>query len=264
MSIVVLIAIAAVIAMTVMIAVWFISVRLSNAGIVDIAWSANFAFIALMYALLGPGFWPRKILAAWMMIGWSLRLAIHLWRRVVGHIETEDPRYAELRAKWAPDANRRMLFFFLFQGITNVILSAPVLVAVLNPDERIHVIEWCGLAVWLIALAGEAFADAQLAHFRRNPVNRGHVMTRGLWRYSRHPNYFFEWLIWIAYLLVALGSPFGWITAYCPLLMLWFLYKVTGIPATEEHAVKSKGEEYRRYQRTTSAFIPWFPKRETA
>ena len=264
MNLLVLIAVATTIAMTVMIVVWFLSVRLNNAGIVDIAWSANFGLIALVYMLLGHGFWPRKILASVMMIAWSLRLAIHLWRRVVSHIETEDPRYAELRAKWAPDANRRMLFFFIFQGITNVVLSAPVLLAVINPDEAIHVVEWCGLALWFLSLAGEAIADAQLARFRKDPANRGHVMNRGLWRFSRHPNYFFEWLIWCAYLLVALGSPYGWISIYCPLLMLWFLYKVTGIPATEEHAVKTKGEEYRRYQRTTSAFVPWFPKRETA
>ena len=250
------------IALIVMTIVWFISVRLNNAGIVDIAWSANFAFIAFAYAMLGPGFWPRKILAACMMIAWSLRLAIHLWRRVVGHIETEDGRYAALRAKWGADANRRMLFFFLFQGITNVVLSVPVLLACVNREDAIHPVEWCGLALWLIALTGEAIADAQLNRFKANPANRGHVMQQGLWRYSRHPNYFFEWLIWCAYLLVALGSPYGWIAIYCPLLMLWFLYKVTGIPATEEQAVKTKGEEYRRYQRKTSAFIPWFPKRE--
>lgn len=261
---IVLLLIALAMAMIGMTIVWFVSVRLNNAGIVDIAWSANFGFIALAYALLGSGFWPRKILAGGMMIAWSLRLAMHLWRRVVGHLETEDGRYAALRAKWGADANRRMLVFFLFQGITNVVLSVPVLLACVNGEESMHPIEWVGLALWLVALTGEAIADAQLNRFKANSANRGRVMQQGLWRYSRHPNYFFEWLIWCAYLLVALGSPYGWIAIYCPLLMLWFLYKVTGIPATEEHAVQTKGDEYRRYQRTTSPFIPWFPKRETA
>jgi len=251
------------VAMIVMTIVWLISVRLNNAGIVDIAWSANFGLIALIDVLFGPGFWPRRVLAAGMMMGWSVRLAIHLWRRVVGHIETEDGRYAKLRESWGENANRRMLVFFLFQGVTNVVLSAPVLLACLNREPRLRVIESCGVGLWLIALAGETFADAQLRRFKEDPASRGRVMNRGLWRYSRHPNYFFEWLIWCAYLLFALGSPYGWIAIYCPLLMLWFLYKVTGIPATEEHAVMTKGEEYRRYQRTTSPFIPWFPKRET-
>ena len=261
---IVLALVAVAIAMIVMTIVWIISVRLTNAGIVDIAWSANFALIAAAYALLGHGFVARRILAASMMIGWSLRLAIHLWRRVVGHITIEDGRYAALRAKWGADANRRMLVFFLFQGITNVVLSAPVLLACVNGEETIHPVEWAGLVLWFVALCGEAIADGQLNRFKANPANRGHVMQTGLWRYSRHPNYFFEWLVWCAYLLVALGSPFGWTAVYCPLLMLWFLYKVTGIPATEEHSVQTRGEEYRRYQRTTSPFIPWFPKRETA
>jgi steroid 5-alpha reductase family enzyme len=251
------------VAMIVMTIVWLISVRLNNAGIVDIAWSANFALIALIYALFGPGYRPRRTLAGAMMIGWSLRLAILLWKRVVGHIETEDGRYAKLRASWGPHASRRMLFFFLFQGVTNVVLSLPVLLACLNPERRLHFIELCGAGLWVIALGGESAADAQLRQFKADPANRGHVMKQGLWRYSRHPNYFFEWLVWCAYLLVALGSPYGWTAIYCPLLMLWFLYKVTGIPATEEHAVETKGEEYREYQRTTSPFIPWFPRRAT-
>ena len=264
MTVVLLIVAATIVVMTVMTIVWFVSVRINNAGIVDIAWTANFGFMALIYLLFGGGYTPRRVLACGMMIGWSARLAIHLWQRVVGHIETEDPRYAELRAKWQPNANRRMLFFFLFQGVTNVVLSAPILIAAINRQQGLRVIEWIGEGVWLVALFGEAIADAQLRQFRAHAENRGHVMNRGLWRYSRHPNYFFEWLIWVAYFLFALGSPYGWISVYCPLLMLWFLYKVTGIPMTEEHSVKSKGEEYRQYQRTTSAFIPWFPKRETA
>jgi steroid 5-alpha reductase family enzyme len=250
------------IAMIVMTIVWLISIRIHNAGIVDIAWAANFGLIALLYALFGPGYFARRILAGGIMMAWSARLGIHLWRRVVGHIETEDGRYAELRASWGDNANRKMFFFFLFQGVTNVVLSIPILLACCNPDTRSHFIEWAGFALFLVSLCGETFADAQLRRFKRDPANKGHVMNRGLWRYSRHPNYFFEWLIWCAYYLVACGTPLGWTTFYCPLLMLWFLYKVTGIPATEEHAVQTKGEEYRQYQRTTSPFIPWFPKRE--
>jgi steroid 5-alpha reductase family enzyme len=199
--------------------------------------------------------------ASGLRVLWSVRLAWHLGRRVFGHLEKEDVRYAKLRADWGAAADRKMLAFFLFQGATNVVLSVPVLLAASNPQPGLGLFECAGTALWLVSLIGESVADTQLARFRNDPANRGHVCGDGLWRYSRHPNYFFEWLIWCGYFLFALGSPRGWIAVYCPLLMLWFLYKVTGIPATEEQSLKSKGEEYREYQRTTSAFIPWFPKR---
>jgi steroid 5-alpha reductase family enzyme len=260
-SVIVLLVIALGVAVVVMTAVWLISVRLTNAGVVDVAWSALFAVLALLYGLFGGGAPLRRAVAAGMMVVWSLRLAWHLWRRVVGHLDTEDARYAKLRAEWGAAANRRMLLFFLFQGLTNVVLSLPILLAARNPAPRLGAVELAGAALWLVAVIGESVADGQLRRFKSEPANHGHVCTAGLWRTSRHPNYFFEWLIWCGYFLFALGSPRGWIAAYCPLLMLWFLYKVTGIPATEEQALKTKGEEYRRYQEATSPFIPWFPKR---
>ena len=255
-----LLTIAFAVALVAMTIVWLISVRLNNAGIVDVAWAALFAVLALVYALFAHGDLVRRVVMGGMMICWSVRLAWHLGRRVLGHIETEDPRYAELRKSWGASANRKMLLFFLFQGLTVVLLSVPVLLAASNPAPGLRPVEIAGVALWLAALIGESIADAQLRAFRADPANRGHVCKRGLWRYSRHPNYFFEWLIWCGYFVFALGSPRGWIAAYCPLLMLWFLYKVTGIPATEAHSLASKGEEYRAYQRTTSPFVPWFPR----
>lgn len=247
-------------AMVVMTIVWIVSVRLHNAGIVDVAWSAMFAVIALEYALLAHGDRLHRLLIGSMTCLWSARLALHLGRRVLGHLDSEDPRYAKLRRSWGARANRNMLAFFLFQGVTNVLLSAPMLLAASNPSAQVRAAEVGGIALWLVALAGESVADAQLRAFRADPANRGHVCKRGLWRLSRHPNYFFEWLVWCAFSLFALGSPHGWIALYCPLLMFWFLYKVTGIPATEAHSLETKGEEYREYQRTTSAFVPWFPR----
>lgn len=105
---------------------------------------------------------------------------------------------------------------------------------------------------------GESVADRQLDRFRRDPANKGRVCRVGLWRVSRHPNYFFEWLLWVAYFTFALASPGGWLTAYCPALMLYFLFRVTGIPTTEAQALRSRGDDYRECQRTTSAFVPWF------
>lgn len=244
-----------------MTAVWVVSRRVKNAGIVDVAWAGLFALLAAIDAVLSTSGDPlRRAIAASMMGLWSLRLALHLGRRVLGDLGHEEPRYAELRRSWGAAAERKMFGFFLFQGLTNALLSVPVLIACANPRPGLSPIEIAGIALWLIAVCGETIADRQLRRFKADPANRGRVCKEGLWRYSRHPNYFFEWLVWVAFFLFALGSPRGWIAAYCPLLMFWFLYKVTGIPATEAHSVASRGEEYREYQRTTSAFVPLPPR----
>jgi steroid 5-alpha reductase family enzyme len=130
----------------------------------------------------------------------------------------------------------------------------------LNPQPQLAVFEYAGTALWLVAWIGEFLADSQLQSFKSNPANRGTTCRVGLWRYSRHPNYFFEWLIWVAFAVFAMGSPFGYVAVFAPLLMLFFLFRVTGIPATEAQALRSKGDDYRRYQQTTSAFVPWFPR----
>lgn len=116
------------------------------------------------------------------------------------------------------------------------------------------------MAIWVVAFAGEVTADRQLLAFKTNPQNKGKTCQAGWWRYSRHPNYFFEWLIWVSYALFASSSPWGWLAWLCPATLLYLLFKVTGIPATEAQALRSRGEAYRRYQQTTSAFVPWFPK----
>lgn len=154
-----------------------------------------------------------------------------------------------------------MYRFFMLQAALNVFLSLPLLVACLNPAPGIGMLEWLGVAIWALGLAGETLADRQLARFKADPGNRGRVCAAGLWRYSRHPNYFFEWTIWVAYAAFALGSPpWGYAGLLTPALMLHLLLNVTGIRATEEQALRSKGEAYREYQRRTSAFVP-LPRR---
>lgn len=259
-----LIGIATAVALTAMAVVWLISERIQNAGIVDVAWSGLFAILALLYGMLATGDPLQRGAAAAMMILWSVRLTAHLWKRNIGHLDVEDARYAGLRKKWGSDASRKMFWFFEFQGLSNVLLSIVILFCCLNPSPVLATVQWAGLALWVIALGGEVVADAQLRRFKAEPDNRGKVMSGGLWRYSRHPNYFFEWLVWVAWFLFALDQPWGWTMLYAPMLMLWFLYKVTGIPATEKHSLESRGEAYREYQRTTSPFIPWFPRRGTS
>jgi steroid 5-alpha reductase family enzyme len=187
-----------------------------------------------------------------------MRLALYLlFTRVVGH--PEEGRYVELRRKWVTNIPLKFLAFFEFQALTCILLSVPFLIACFNPAPEFAAIEYAGMAIWAIAFVGEVMADAQLNSFKKSPANKGKTCQVGLWHYSRHPNYFFEWMIWVAYAVFALGSPYGWITLVCPALMLYFLLRVTGIPATEAQALRTKGDEYRQYQRTTSAFVPWFP-----
>ena len=238
-------------------ALYALARRLDNYGIVDVAWSYAFAGLAGFYALTGTG-WPvRRALIAALAILWSLRLGTHLWVRVARHHPIEDARYGQLRRDWAGNFAPKMFGFFQMQAASVVLLGVAFLAAAQNPSPRLHPLEIAGALLWLVALGGESLADAQLAAFKRDPAQRGQVCATGLWRYSRHPNYFFEWLIWVAFFVFALASPWGGAAIIRPAGILYLLLRVTGIPLTEEHAVRSKGEAYRRYQQTTSAFVPW-------
>ena len=232
--------------------------RLDNYGVVDVAWSYAFAALAATGALAGAG-WPvRRALLAAMVCVWSLRLGTHLAIRIASHHPKEDARYAQLRRDWSGNFSAKMFGFFQLQALSVVLLGLAFLVSTAHAAPRLHPLEIAGAALWLIAISGEALADAQLAAFKRAPQNRGRVCATGLWRYSRHPNYFFEWLIWVAYALFALASPWGWLGLAGPVGILYLLLRVTGIPLTEEQSLRSKGDAYRHYQDTTSAFVPWF------
>lgn len=240
---------------------YLVARRIDNYGIVDIAWSYAFALLAGYYAFLAPGWLPRRALVAGLVAIWSVRLGTHLCRRVAGHHPVEDGRYVQLRQDWAGNFAPKMAGFFQLQAASVVLLGLPFLLPALNTTPQFHFLEIAGALLWLAALSGEATADAQLAAFKRDPANRGLVCVVGLWRYSRHPNYFFEWLIWVAYFVIALASPWGWLAAISPAIILYLLLRVTGIPLTEQQSLRSKGEAYRRYQEVTSAFVPWRPKR---
>lgn len=237
---------------------WIIQLKTKNAAIVDSVWSASFCLLAVIYFFLTEGFYERKILILVMVLVWSMRLAIYLFIRTLGH--SEDVRYTALREQWGTQQNILMLRFFYFQAILALILSLPFALVMINPSDEIKLIEWMGAGLWIIAVAGESVADAQLKSFKSNPSNKGKVCQAGLWNYSRHPNYFFEWLVWVSYFILALGSPWGWLSIICPIAILYFLLKVTGIPYTETQMVKSRGQAFIDYQKTTSAFIP-LPKK---
>lgn len=242
-------------------ALFVLARRIDNYGIVDIAWSYAFGVLAVFYAIAGSGWSGRRILLGAMVSAWSLRLGTHLFIRIARHHPAEDGRYRQLREDWAAGFRAKMFWFFQAQAVSVVVLGVGFLVSSLNPAPAFHPLEIVGAAIWLIAIGGEALADAQLAAFKRGSTGRTAVCDRGLWRYSRHPNYFFEWLGWVAYFVFALGSPWGWLAIVGPASILWLLLRVTGIPMTEEQSIRSRGEAYRRYQQTTSAFVPWFTKK---
>jgi len=239
---------------------WMLSLKWNNFSFVDVTWSYALAVLAPVYAWLGGGWTPRKTVALTMALLWSLRLGTYLFFRVRRHHPREDVRYEVLRQGWGAHLARNFFFFFQAQAVLIVLLSVPVLLACLNPSPHLEIIEWIGVAVWLAGISGEALSDAQMQRFKATATGAGQVCRVGLWRYSRHPNYFFESIVWWGFWLFACGSPWGWATIYAPVSILWFLLRVTGIPLTEECAVKSKGDAYREYQRTTSAFVPWFSK----
>lgn len=238
--------------------IWLAQLKNKNAGLVDVAWAFSFPLLSILYNLYTEGYELRKSFITILVMIWGVRLGLYLFQR--NWNAPEDSRYAQLRKDWGEKANLKMFFFFQFQAVLSVLLSLPFLLIMLNKNPAISMLEIIGIGIWVIGFAGESLADAQLSNFKRKPENKGKVCDRGLWFYSRHPNYFFEWVIWIAYFTIALASPFGWISILSPLLMLHFLKHVTGIPATEEQILKSKGKQYIKYQKTTSSFIPWFKK----
>ena len=244
----------------VFLAVYLLARALDNYGIVDVAWSYAFGALAAAYALAGPGWPARRALLAALAVVWSGRLGTHLLLRVAGQHPEEDGRYRQLRREWGRAFRRRMAGFFQLQALSVVILGLPFLLICLNPAPAFGAAEWAGAALWLVAISGEALADAQLAAFKRRGAQAGPVCDVGLWRYSRHPNYFFEWLIWVGFALLATGSPHGWIGFLSPAGILYLLLRVTGIPGTEEQALRTKGAAYRRYQERTSAFVPLPPR----
>ncbi|HEX8779224.1 MAG TPA: DUF1295 domain-containing protein [Rhodanobacter sp.] len=231
--------------------------RHANTGIVDVLWAAGLGGSAVLLALLGPGALAPRLALGLLGGLWGLRLARHLWQRVAH--EPEDGRYRALREHWQGD-QRKLFAFFQFQALLIPLFALPFVAVATN---AVTSLPWlvAGVAIWVGGVLGEAVADAQLARFRADPRQRGRTCRDGLWRYSRHPNYFFEWLHWFAYVALAVGSPLAWLAWSGPLLMFFFLRFISGIPFTEAQALRTRGEDYRAYQRSTPMLFPWFPKR---
>lgn len=238
--------------------VWLYQRRTGRASMVDVVWGAGVGLVSILFAVVGDGFLPRRVLVATLAGLWALRLSLYLFARVMKL--PEDGRYEAMRRRWGGKTQLYLFGFFQIQAFWSVLFALPMLVACQNARPELGFLDLLGVSLWVVSVTGEAIADRQLARFRADPGTRGQVCRRGLWYYSRHPNYFFEWIHWWAYVALGWGATYGWLTLLGPAVMLFFLLKITGIPPTEEQALASRGDAYREYQRTTSVFFPWPPK----
>jgi steroid 5-alpha reductase family enzyme len=240
---------------------WLIYLFQRKANVVDIGWSAAFLTCAWAYFFIGDGYAPKCWLITLMATAWAVRLGKHLAERYMAY--GEDPRYAELRRKWGGDANNILfLMMFLLQGALVVILTMPFFIVCYAALPGWSGWELFGFLIWATGVAGESIADYQLSRFKADPANHAKVLQNGFWRYSRHPNYFFEWIVWVGFFLFAFSSPGGWAALISPVMMFGLLTKGSGIPLNEAEALRTKGDAYREYQQKTQPFFPWLPKRD--
>lgn len=237
---------------------WTIAVIRRNAGWVDLGWVLGLILLAVLYSAFGQGYEMRRLIVAVLVSLWGVRLGGMLLSRLL--TEDEDKRYQKIRASFGPGANWKFFLFFQFQGLLDIILAIGFFLMCFSTHGRIAPVEWLGITVWAVGFIGEASSDAQLKAFKDDPNNKGKVCESGFWQYSRHPNYFFEWLIWAGYFIMALDAPWGWVSVVSPILMLHFLLNVSGVPLAEEQSLRSRGDAFREYQRTTSVFVP-LPRR---
>lgn len=240
---------------------WWRQTRTRDATSVDAAWSLAIGALGIAAAVAGDGDGRQRWLAGVIAGAWSMRLSWHLLRhRVFGGAAHagEDGRYRAMRAHWGPAATARFFWFYQAQAAAALLFALPFWL-VSRHDGPVAPVQWAGLALAALAQAAEAVADRQLARHRADPAQRGRTCRAGLWRYSRHPNYFFEWLSWCGIGLVALPAA-GWLAGVQPAAMFVLVRFVSGVPFTELQALRSRGDDYRRYQQETNAFVPWWPR----
>jgi len=240
--------------------VWFVLALLrKDNSVADIAWGLGFVLVAVVTFLRrGSLFLP--LLVTSLVAVWGARLALHILLR--NRKRGEDPRYAEWRRKWGRSFFwRSYLQVFLLQGFFLLVISSPVILV--NTDLAYPYADrglcLAGFFLWCVGFFFEAVGDAQLARFKRDAGNRGKIMDKGLWRYSRHPNYFGESLMWWGIFLVAQEVPYGWTTVVSPVLVTFLLVRVSGIPMLEKKYAGNA--EFQAYARKTNAFVPWFPRK---
>lgn len=246
--------------MTLMTILWVVSVIIKNVSIVDLFWGLGFVVAAILYFLITDGSGPRKIILLILVAIWGLRLSIYLALRNIG--KGEDFRYREFRKKYGEKRYWWISFFqtFLLQGVLMWLISAPLLGAqYIGINNSLNFLDYIGLFFWIIGFAFEAGGDYQLSVFKANPLNKGKVMNRGFWRYTRHPNYFGDSSIWWGYGFMCLAAG-GNFLVLGSILMTVLIIKVSGVPLLEK-SLKEQKPEYKEYIEKTNTFLPWFPKK---
>jgi steroid 5-alpha reductase family enzyme len=246
-----------------MTAAWLMRMRGAASGWIDVIWSAAVGIAGLSVLLLADtGDAGRRWLIAGLLGLWSTRLVAHIAARTIG--SSDDPRYAALAREWGDTFPFRLFMFLQAQALAGLMLAAAIYLAAANPKPFPGALDIVGALVIVAAILGEALADAQLQRFRRMRRPGQTVCDTGLWGWSRHPNYFFEWLGWVGFALLAVdpagGYPLGFLAFTAPLLMYGLLVHVSGIPPLEAHMLASRGEAFRRYQQRVSAFFPVPPR----
>ncbi len=241
---------------------WAVRRQTNNSGWVDAVWTFGMGIVGLASALIvlpGAEDWTsRQIIVAILIALWSLRLGAHIAQR---NLEIEDdPRYAALAKEWGAEASQRMFWLLQKQALVTIPLALSVFLAAQNPVSGLRLQDALAILVALMAIIGEGISDRQLRQFKSRSDTASGVCDQGLWRWSRHPNYFFEWLGWLAYPIFAIDLsgtyPWGWLALAGPLCMYWLLRHVSGIPLLEKHLIQSRGDAYHAYQNRTSAFFP--------
>jgi steroid 5-alpha reductase family enzyme len=235
---------------------WAIQRMTGASGWIDTIWSAVVGLGGMAATVFAEGDGGRRTAVFIVIAIWSLRLGAHIAARTRGG--GEDPRYQKLIEEWGTGAAFRLWLFLQVQAVAAFVLVLAVYLAAATAEPFPRPIDLLALGVAIIAIAGEAISDRQLASFRKTPEAKTGVMEKGLWRYSRHPNYFFEWLFWCAWPLMAVGIPLGWswLALLAPLQMYWLLVHVSGIPPLEQHMLASRGEKFRALQGRVNAFFP--------
>ncbi|MDB5186870.1 MAG: hypothetical protein JWM07_342 [Candidatus Saccharibacteria bacterium] len=238
--------------------VFIVGRHLSRFDIVDSAWGPAFIVVSVTSLLVSDTAHPIQYLITGMVAVWGLRLSGHIYRRFRASA-AEDKRYVEMRKKWKSGNENVAIFFriYLTQAILATIICLPVIIINVSNMATVSPVAIIGLAIWIIGFTVEALADRQLRDFVRNPQNKGYLMTRGLWRYSRHPNYFGELTLWWGVGIMALAVPYGWIGLVGPALISYLLIFVSGISPTEKAFAGRLGWD--DYKNQTSVLFPWFP-----
>lgn len=244
---------------------WIAQQSTRNSGWVDTIWSFGVGLCGVATALVASPdeyLQPRQILVACFAGVWAARLGFHIAGRSMR--VANDPRYAELIKGWGAHATRRMFWFLQIQALVSIPLILAMFLAAHRPGAGLTPADGLAIGVMVIAVGGEAVADWQLRRFKGDPAGNGGIMDTGLWRWSRHPNYFFEAVGWLAYPIVAIdwsgGYLWGWLALTAPVCMYWLLVYVSGIPPLEQHMLRSRGDAFRAYQRRTNAFFLGQPR----